>query len=211
MPTSLPRRVGILGGTFNPVHNGHLHMAQQALSQAHLEQILWLPAGDPPHKPLAPGATSAQRRTMVALTIADEPRFQISDLELHRQGRSYAIVTVETLRATHPDWHWFWIIGADAFEDLAKWYQVDRLVGLCTWLVAPRQADEDLQEMIDRVSAQIGQPVRAQPLVMPSVSVSSTHIREACQQHQSITAFVPPAVARYIEEQGLYQEPDHAT
>lgn len=203
-------RQGILGGTFNPVHWGHLHMARAALTQAQLDRILWLPAGDPPHKPLAAGATTAQRVEMVKRAIQGHPEFVYCPLEVERAGRSYAIVTVEALQQHYPGDEWFWIIGADAFADLPQWYRVKDLVAQVTWLVAPRSETTDWQGLWAGVQAQIGAEVRALPLRMPTVGISSTEIRQACQRGESIRAYVPPAVASYIEEQRLYQESHHA-
>ncbi len=204
-------RQGILGGTFNPVHWGHVAMAEAALMQAHLDRILWIPAGDPPHKPLAAGATTAQRLEMVKRAIEHYPHFHYCSLEIERQGPSYGVITVAELRQRYPQDDWFWVIGADAFVDLPKWHRVGELVGQVTWLIAPRDGETDLTSLVENVQKRIGQPLRAQPLQMTSRPVSSTTIREACQRRQSIRAYVPPAVASYIEEQGLYQESGHAT
>jgi nicotinate-nucleotide adenylyltransferase len=129
MSSSAPkqRRVGILGGTFNPVHHGHLIMAEQALWQFNLDQVLWMPAGDPPHKPLAGGASKEDRLAMVKLAIADHERFACSDLEIRRPGPSYAIETLRCLIQEQPNTQWYWIIGVDALRDLPQWYQAEEL------------------------------------------------------------------------------------
>ncbi len=200
--SSPTRRVALLGGTFNPVHHGHLIMADRALDQFQLDQVLWIPAGDPPHKVIAPGASSADRLQMVRLAIADHPQFLCSDREIQRQGRSYTVKTLEELVQEEPETEWHWMIGVDALADLTSWFQVERVVQLCHWIVAPRVAPQEAEQVIASVRQQL--PIQAQILEAPIIEISSTFIREQVQKRGSIRYLVPPAVEDYIWTHRLY-------
>ncbi len=194
-------RVGILGGSFNPVHLGHLVIAEQARQQANLDRVLWLPNGQPPHKQLAPGASNADRWQMVNLAIANHDQFVAADLEITRPGYSYAVDTLIHLRQTQPDIHWHWIIGADALKDLPQWHRASELSELCDWIVAPRL--DDLSTIVANVSQTLA--LKSQILEMPVLDLSSTLIREFVAQGRSIRYLVPEAIATYIQMQQLYR------
>ncbi len=205
MSTSLSksRRVAVLGGTFNPVHQGHLIIAEQALWQFQLDQVLWMPAGDPPHKPSTAGATPADRLAMVKLAIADHDRFACSEMEIHRPGRSYTIETLRSLIQQHPDTQWYWIIGVDALRDLPHWYQAQELAQICHWIVAPRIDAGDTLEVLREVTQKL--PLRAEVLQAPSLTLSSTYLRQQIQKGGSIRYLVPAAVEQYIRDHQLYR------
>jgi nicotinate-nucleotide adenylyltransferase len=205
MSASVPKlqRIAILGGTFNPVHHGHLIMAEQALWQFDLDQILWMPAGDPPHKPLAPGASTTDRLEMVKLAIADHERFACSELEIHRQGRSYTIETLRSLIQEHPDTQWYWIIGVDALRDLPQWHQAEELARICRWIVAPRVDAGDAPQVLRAVAEKL--PLRAELLEAPTLTLSSTYLRQQIQKGGSIRYLVPAAVEQYIRQHQLYR------
>ncbi len=205
MSASVPKlqRIAILGGTFNPVHHGHLIMAEQALWQFELDQILWMPAGDPPHKPLAPGASTSDRLAMVKLAIADHERFACSELEIHRQGRSYTIETLRSLIQEQPDTQWYWIIGVDALRDLPQWYQAEELARLCRWIVAPRVDAGDASQVLRAVAEKL--PLQAELLEAPTLTLSSTYLRQQIQKGGSIRYLVPAAVEQYIRQHQLYR------
>jgi len=195
-------RIGILGGTFNPVHHGHLIMAEQALWQFDLDQVLWMPAGDPPHKPLAAGASKADRLAMVKLAIADHQRFACSELEIRRPGRSYTIETLRSLIQEQPNTQWYWILGVDALRDLPQWYRAEELVRLCHWIVAPRVDAGDAAQVLRLVAQQL--PIQAEILEAPTLTLSSTYLRRQIQKGGSIRYLVPPAVEHYIRQHRLY-------
>ncbi len=197
------RKVAIMGGSFNPIHNGHLIMANQALHQCQLDEVLWIPAGDPPHKRLAPGATSQDRLTMVKLAIASNPGFTCTDIEVQRSGRSYAVETLEMLTRQNPDIEWHWIIGLDALKDLTSWYRVERVVELCQWIVAPRVTGYSLEDVVTYVKQQL--PIRYTALQAPYIEISSTSLRQQIQHDRSIRYLVPPEVETYIEQHHLYR------
>lgn len=206
MSASVPKskRIAVLGGTFNPVHHGHLIMAEQALWQFHLDQILWMPAGDPPHKPLTAGASTADRLAMVKLAIVDHERFACSELEIHRQGRSYTIETLRSLMQEQPDTQWYWIIGVDALRDLPQWHQAQELTQICHWIIAPRMDAGDAPEVLQMVAQKLPM-LKAELLEAPTLTLSSTYLREQIQKGGSIRYLVPTAVEQYIRQHQLYR------
>ena len=199
---SKSRQVAVLGGTFNPVHCGHLVMADQALHQFGLDEVLWIPAGDPPHKPVAPGCGSQDRLEMVRLAIADQPRFRCSDMELQRQGPSYTALTLDSLTTQDPDTEWFWILGVDAFRDLPRWHEAERVAQMCRWIIAPRVGPQSSETVAQAVRDQL--QVRYDFLQAPYIEISSTFLRQQIHQGGSIRYLVPPAVEDYIQTHHLY-------
>ncbi len=197
-------RVGILGGTFNPPHLGHLVCAQEAYLQLELERILFIPAGIPPHKANEEEPGAAHRLEMCRLAIQrDEHRFTVSDMEVGRRGPSYTVDTLEELHATTPDAELFLILGGDIAAGLPRWHAVERVLSLATAVVAerrgtPRSSIEDALE-----SVRAGERGRFFP--MPPIGLSSTMIRERVRAGQPIKYLVPDAVDAYIQQQTLYR------
>ncbi len=132
------QRRAILGGTFNPPHLGHLAAAAVALDQAALHQVIWVPAGQPPHRTIERLTTLPHRLEMIRLAIAPYPAFSLSTVDCDRASPSYAVHTLLDLQRQYPASHWYWIIGLDAFQTLPRWYRRLELIPQCTWLVAPR-------------------------------------------------------------------------
>jgi nicotinate-nucleotide adenylyltransferase len=132
------QNVAIFGGTFDPIHWGHLLMAETALIQAELEQVIWVPTRHPPHKSLPSEQRFEQRQAMLSRAIASQSAFVLAPTKTHQNQPDYAIETLLDLQEKFSDRHWYWIIGLDAFQTLPRWYQRDRLVPACEWLVAPR-------------------------------------------------------------------------
>jgi nicotinate-nucleotide adenylyltransferase len=137
------RKIGILGGTFDPVHCGHLLMAQMATSQVALDRVIWVPDRSPPHKSRSSLASFEHRREMLTLAIADRPNFVLAPLLSNPSGTSLAIDTLLYLQNSHPDDRLYWIIGADAFQTLSKWHRCREIGAQCDWLVASRQNPGD--------------------------------------------------------------------
>ena len=196
------RKVAIFGGTFNPVHWGHLLIAEMAMSQFNLEQVFWVPTHRPPHKRQI--LTEFKHRlAMVRQAIADNPIFTASDVDAHRSGHSYAIETFQDLKALHPDCQWHWIIGQDAFQSLPKWRGIEILAVGCTWLVAPRNLGDSTSR--SAVLSHPSEQFRSHLLEMPAVEISSSLIRQRCQQGRSIRYLVPDSVRHYIQTHRLFQ------
>jgi nicotinate-nucleotide adenylyltransferase len=201
-----PGPLGILGGTFDPVHIGHLALAREAHRWLGLAQVLFVPNAEPPHKRGQAVSPARHREAMLALAIADEAAFAISRLELERPGPSYAVDTVAALaqrsqREGRPE-PWF-ILSAEVLDDLPAWREPGRILDLCRIAVAPRLGAEPL----DRAWLGVhfpGREDRFEFLPGPRLDVAATTIRERVAAGESIAALVPPAVERYIRETGLY-------
>ena len=190
------KRIGIFGGSFDPVHNAHVALARVALEQLDLDAIRWVPVWQSWQKTrqLAP---PADREAMVRLAIAGEPRFVLERCELRRRGNSFTLDTVRELRAAEPDVEWYLILGQDQYAGLHTWRDWRELVGLVTLVIAPRAG-------APAVDAQVAStPHRT--VELPMMSESSTDIRSLLAEGRPIDAFVPPAVARYIESHHLYR------
>ena len=190
------KRIGIFGGSFDPVHNAHVALARVALEQLALDEIRWVPVWQSWQKTrqLAP---PADREAMVRLAIAGEPRFVLERCELRRRGNSFTLDTVRELRAAEPDVEWYLILGQDQYAGLHTWRDWRELVGLVTLVIAPRAG-------APAVDAQVAStPHRT--VELPMMSESSTDIRSLLAEGRPIDAFVPPAVARYIESHHLYR------
>lgn len=194
------QKVGVLAGTFNPVHCGHLLMATAALAQ--VDRVLWVPTRQPLYKPRSELANFSHRCEMVKRAISCCPAFVLVEAE---QAGAYAIDTLKDLQAKNPDCHWFWILGLDAFATLPRWYQRDQLAKQCEWLVAPRAATTSTCEQVAaQVQAQ-SIPICWRLLSMPLLDVSSSQVRQRCRDRQSIADRLPSVVQAYIDTHQLYQ------
>ncbi len=183
-------RLGILGGTFNPIHDGHLLLAETAREALRLDRVLFIPAGRPPHKPARGLLPGGARMALVRCAIRGQAAFAASDMELRRRGRSYTIDTVRALRRRFPQATLFLLLGADLLE--VPWRAWEELQRLCTVAVAARSG---------------GRIVRRAGLVtlpMPVVAISSSDIRQRLATHRSIRYLVPEAVERAIRRHGWY-------
>ncbi|MEB3355379.1 MAG: nicotinate-nucleotide adenylyltransferase [Synechococcales bacterium] len=223
-------RRGILGGTFNPVHIGHLAAAETALDQLGLDQVLWVPNQAPPYKSQADILENSHRLELIRRAIAPHPPFQLSEVELNRPGTSYAVDTWQQLQASDPESEWYWILGLDSFLSLPHWHRCQELIPQCIWLVAPRPITDVLfsdvhpapssmaepprsttaaveAEMQRRLQQKRldGIPLRWQFLDMPQLEISSSLIRRYCRDRRSIRYLVPDPVWRYLEIHQLYQ------
>lgn len=220
LPHNLGKRVGILGGTFDPVHNGHLAVAEAVRQALSLSSLLFIPAFLPPHKPTYAISAFDHRVAMLELAVGSNPGFSVSRLEAERVGPSYSIDTLRTLGQTlGKDVHLFFIIGMDAFAEVFTWKEKGELLDHASFVVVGRP-DLCQQSCAQTVAANFpgyafdegrgrwqGKPGRGAiyPVVMMPVKVSSTEIREAVRQGRPIRDRVPAAVADYIEAQGLYR------
>ena len=201
------QRIGIFGGSFDPVHNGHLEIAEAALRKHKLDRVIFVPARLQPHKPNEPHASGEQRLEMIKLAIADNPKFEASDCELRRPGKSYTIDTVKDFRSSlGADAELFLIIGSDGLRDFARWHGVQELVGLCRIIVAARP-NEPLGQM-DSLCAVLPADRLAElnELSMPTTAnpVSATEVRRRCAAGESIAGLVPARVEDYIARNRLY-------
>jgi nicotinate-nucleotide adenylyltransferase len=196
-------RLGLLGGTFDPVHRGHLALARAARDELGLDEVLFLPAGQPWRKAGRMIASNEHRLAMLRRALEGEAAFQVSRLELERAGPSYTADTLEALRDDRPEDELFFLLGEDALMDLSNWARPQRILELARLAVA-RRADtspEALEEA-DRRLPGLGE--RVVWLKMSAVAVSATEIRERVRGGQPIGDMVPATVEEYIRKQGLY-------
>lgn len=191
-------RLGILGGTFDPPHTGHLVLAERAREQLGLGKVLWVPAGEPSRKPDRRVTPGEQRAEMVALAIEGNEAFELSRLEIERPGPSYSVDTLEALRELYPDDELVFIIGRDALLDMPNWRRPERLVELATLAVAPREGQ-------DAVDAPPGLRARVEAIDMPRIDISATELRRRAAEGGSLRYLVPDGVRQYILDKGLYR------
>lgn len=200
-----PRNVGMLGGTFDPIHYGHLAIAEDCGAQLGLEVVLFVPAGGPPHKQGRAISPAADRLAMVERAIATNPRFGLSRIDVERPGLSYSVDTVRALQAQlGPETRIFFIVGADSLIDLPTWREPDQLSHLCQIVAVnrPGYAQVDLA----RLEATIPETTRRIiQLTTPGIDVSSTQLRQRVAEGRPIRYLVPDPVLAYIQEHGLYR------
>ncbi|CAA9574486.1 MAG: Nicotinate-nucleotide adenylyltransferase [uncultured Thermomicrobiales bacterium] len=203
MASTSPPRIGILGGTFDPVHVGHLVAATELRHRLGLARVLFLPAGRPPHKPLQDLAPDADRLAMLELALAGEPGFSVEPFELGRRGPSYTADTLEALAPTLVPAEPVFLMGEDALRDLPTWHRPGRIVELARLGVATRpEVSVDLAVVVARVPAAAG---RIDLVPVPQIGVSSRDLRRRVAAGEPIAYQVPPAVARYIADRDLYR------
>ena len=200
-------RIGVFGGTFDPVHLGHLILAEQCREQAQLDQILFVPAALPPHKREKPLTSFAQRVEMLALAISGYPVFRIDELEKDRAGPSFTVDTLTHLHQSRPGDEIFFILGSDSVRDLPIWYQPRRILELATVLVVER-ADHPVfsaSELRQALQLEEACPLRYQVVAMPLITISSRDLRKRIADGRSVRYMIPRAVEAYIAEKGLYK------
>lgn len=199
-------KIGILGGSFNPVHNGHLELAKQALEQFALDQIWLMPNHIPTYKKWDRSVTNEDRLHMVELAVKEHDGLRCSDLELQRGGVTYTIDTLAQLHEQYPDTEWYFIMGGDSILAFDTWREPDRILSLSKLIVTTRDQiqAEDVETKIRHLKKLYADADIRQMQIHP-VDVSSSGIREAIKNGQDISGAVPMAVCRYIKEYGLYQ------
>jgi len=194
--------IGILGSAFNPPHLGHLALAQEALWQLGLEEVVLMPTGEAPHKRIADDPGRELRLAMTRLAAADDQRFTVSTLEVGREGPSYACETLELLQSERDGVELVFVMGADAALGLESWREPGRVVELARLAVAGRAGVSDAD--IGEVLRNLGAEDRATMLEMPEFGVSSSVVRERAAAGRPLRYLVPEAVARFIVEKGIY-------
>lgn len=195
-------RIGILGGTLDPVHNGHVEIALAAMEALGLDGVMLMPAGDPPHKPRV--TDKADRLAMAKLAAAAHAGLTASDIEINRRGTTYTVDTLSALSVERPDVEWTYIVGADTLNQMEGWREFPRVARLCDFAVIRRPGcDVEVATLRAKaITACYGTQVRMLPVSGPALS--STHIRQRVAAGEDIRDSVPEAVADYIRDHGLY-------
>lgn len=192
---------GILGGTFDPIHLGHL-VAAQALREAAGLQAVWLmPNAQPPHRP-PPAASAGDRLEMVRLAVEGQPGLVASDLEVRRGGTSYTIGTAHELRDRFPEQRFAWLIGSDQARAIRQWKEPDQLMEAIDFIVFNRPG---VSVTPDELSTLGFRPARTRLVTIQTPSIAAHEIRDAWRDQRPVEGLLPPAVRRYIEEHGLYR------
>lgn len=213
-------KIGLMGGTFNPVHIAHLRIAEEARDLCGLDRVIFIPAADPPHKPLAGEIPFSVRCEMVNMAIASNPCFEMSDIEGERPGKSYSIDTITVLQSRHPADQLYFIIGSDSFLEIGLWHRYAEIFRACNLIV------------VERPGCQIEDPLAALPVAIRMefryntpfarlehcsghqvhfmkgrpLDISSSKIRSLAQAGHTIKYLVPPEVETYIKKQRIYSE-----
>ena len=198
-------RIGVLGGTFDPIHLAHLVAAEEVRVRMALERVLFVPAGLPPHKLHVNVTPTEHRLKMVELAIADNPHFTLSRVDIDRFGPSYTVDTIELLHSEYgPDAELYFIMGSDSLSELLTWHKPERLIRLCRIVALTRPGHRvDLKELNRLLPGAIA---RVQLLDMPLLEISGTDLQRRVRAGLSIKYLVPPAVETYIHRHGLYQQ-----
>lgn len=200
------KQVGILGGTFDPIHTGHLILAEEAYASFDLDYVLIMPNGNPPHKPGQVNADMEQRTRMAELAVGDNEHLRVSDFEKTPQDYHYTYETLEFLVRENPDTDYYFILGADSLVHFHTWMEPERICRCCRILAATRDRIESdaLRKHVERLKRDFH--ARIELLETPNIDISSNMLRERIQKGRSIRYYVPEAVEAYIREQKLYSK-----
>lgn len=200
------KRIGILGGTFNPVHIGHLFMAEHARVEMELDMILFIPTGVPYMKNSKEILPSDSRMKMLELSIASNPYFLTSDIEIKREGNTYTFETLEELHQLYPNAELFFLVGADCLFTIERWYQPQRIFDNCTLLAANRN-DVPQKELLEKKQFLENRfHAKVVLLDVPQIDISSTKVRDNVKQGKSIRYMVTNQVHDYILQNNYYRE-----
>ena len=216
------KQLGILGGTFDPIHFGHLRTAEEIGQQLRLDKVYLIPSASPPHKTTAPVTSFHHRMNMTQMGIGDSPTMEALDLEAKRPGLSYSVETLKEMhRLFHPDPEFFFILGTDAFQEIETWKDYRHLFDYAHFVIIQRAGfqEENVADVVTQGGIDITPTDRPEVFLAPSgnqvivmmttlLDISSTRIRQMVSRGESIRFLVPDSVRRYIQEEGLYRNDD---
>ncbi len=200
------KKIGIMGGTFNPIHFGHLLLAETAYWQFGLDEVLIMPTKNTYYKNMKNLVSEQDRLTMVSLAIEGNPHFRLSDLEINRDGMTYTVETLEYLTEKHPENTYYFIMGADSLYHLESWKDTEKILSMAVILVAGRESHgtgSSLYSQIEYLDNKFGADIR--PLRSPIVEISSNDIRRRVGEGESIRYLLPDKVREHIEKNNLYR------
>ena len=200
------KKVGIMGGTFDPIHYGHLILAQNALDTFSLDEILFVPSGTPWLKESTKVLSKNKRVSMTGMAIEDNPDFALSTIEIDREGNSYSYETVEELKRMQPKTDFYFIMGADSLLEIERWKHPDRLMTECTLLVAVR--DDCDREGLEKQIIYLTDKYQADIKILPAdrIDISSTKIRRLIREGKSVRYMLPDQIIRFIQKNHLYRQ-----
>jgi nicotinate (nicotinamide) nucleotide adenylyltransferase len=198
------KKIGIMGGTFNPIHFGHLFLAENAFEQVSLDKVLFMPSKNPPHKAKPVQVSEQQRVDMINLAISNNPHFELSTLELHREGLTFTADTLRLLTAENSDTEYYFIVGMDSLFMMQNWKEPQVVFDLCTIVVAGRDNSkaEEIQKHIDYLKKNFHAKIIY--IEMPMIQIASAEIRERYMSKRSVRYFMPDSVIDYIAKNQLY-------
>lgn len=195
-------KYGIMGGSFNPIHNAHIRMAEDVIKALNLDKVIFIPTGIPPHKKLE-NIEAYHRLEMTKLAITGNDKFEVFDIEILNQGTSFTVDTVGKLRLLYPDIEFYFITGADSILDIPKWKDPYKLMSLCKFVCVKRpNYSYDLEERVKDIINEFGGEIIT--IEGSMLDISSTQIRKSVKDNNSIINLVPEKVDRYIKENKLY-------
>lgn len=193
------RRIGILGGTFNPIHLGHLVLAEESRQLLRLAKVIFVPASLPPHKTVKQLAPAQQRYRMVTLAVKSNPYFEVSDIEIKRGGVSYSVQTLRAFNSLFRHTNLYFIVGSDFLQEFSAWKDIDKINKVCKLVVAPRPGFPFKNPPLGRKGL-----LRMRVINIPALDISSTDIRKRIRKKRSIRYLTPEAVRKYILKKRLY-------
>ena len=226
--TDSMKKIGLLGGTFDPVHNGHLHLAEQAQRFFNLEKVVFIPAYRSPHKLALEPVSCEHRLSMLTLALEGLPRFSIDKMEINKNEVSYTIETLKELQLNHPEWNMFLILGADAFQDIDTWKQCSQLLDFCNILVGTRpgaelQVSDSVKKKLTLSTSATNDRATSSAMdvkvfknlekgtgvtffQISPLDISSKEIRQRIHSEDLVKNLLPPSVDHYIMQHRLYRE-----
>ncbi len=199
------KKTGILGGTFNPVHTGHLILGERSLEEFGLEKVIFMPTGYSYMKDRADILSGEDRLNMVRLAVSDNPHFTVSDMEIRREGATHTADTLRELTLSEPDTLFYYIVGADTLYNMENWIEPEVIFSKCGVLAAIRDDVDSSALMTKAQSLKERFNARIEILTTSCIDISSSMIRERLKKRQSVRYYLPEAVREYILEKGLYQ------
>lgn len=200
----MAKRIGIMGGTFNPIHNGHLTLAEYAYTECSLDEVVFIPSGKPAYKAGIWIASDSDRLRMVQLAIEEKTYFSLSSMEMERLGNTYTVDTMKKLQQENTEDTYYFLIGADSLFDLKDWYRVEELLEITKFIVATRNHAniQDLHDTAAQLTNQYGTEFSF--LSMPNIDISSSDIRAKLKEGKSVSEMLPRSVEDYIRRRELY-------
>ena len=200
----MKKRIGLMGGTFDPIHYGHLVAAEEARYQFAMEKVIFVPASRPPHKSNRHISTPEQRLAMTKIAVNSNPYFTTSDIEIKRAGLSYTVDTVRAMKQANPDGEIYFITGADAILDIVTWKNAEGLLGECIFVAATRPGFylEAIEDKLDRLSKAALMKIKT--IEVPALAISSTDIRQRVCEGRPIKYLLPDEVEKFIHQNNLY-------